>query len=265
MEERYDLDDYNEMLAWVAAGLTMAFYLPKIAPFINVLQGLKDSEDTPKFYTIITYVNAFFWFLYGDLLFSDQMRLSYMVACIICLISIGIYLIFEIKKDFVDMILNLIIIVSVSWGIYCYFTIDFDDDKLLGKICIASSLMFYCFPIYTIIRVIREKNAKLIHIYNISIYFLGVICWFVYGIIDKDYFIAFPYLLGGLIALTQIILYRIYTRKYMGLRIGKNLMTNTIGIENNEKNEENNSIENKINFEVDIKNLIKERPVKIIS
>ena len=42
-------------------------------------------------------------------------------------------------------------------------------------------------------------------------------------------------------------------------------MTNTIGIENNEKNEENNSIENKINFEVDIKNLIRERPVKIIS
>jgi len=96
-------------------------------------------------------------------------------------------------------------------------TKDFDDDKLLGKICIASSLMFYCFPIYTIIRVIREKNAKLIHIYNISIYFLGVMCWFVYGIIDKDYFIAFPYLLGGLIALTQIILYRIYRLLLMEL------------------------------------------------
>ena len=264
MEEVYDLDDYNEMLAWVAAGLTMAFYLPKIAPFINVLQGLKDFEDTPIYYIIITYLNSLFWFLYGDLLFSDQMRLSYMVACIICLISMGIYLIFEIKKNFIDTILNIIILVSVSWGIYCYFTIDFDNDKLLGIICIITSLMFYYFPINTIIRVIKEKNAKLIHIYNITIYLISVICWFVYGIIDKDYFIAFPFFLGVLISLTQIILYKKYTRKYIGLKMGKNLVTNTIGIENNEKSEENNSINNKVKFEVDIKSLIREKPVKII-
>ena len=57
MEERYDLDDYNEMLAWVAAGLTMAFYLPKIAPFINVLQGLKNYQDTPVIYILISYIS----------------------------------------------------------------------------------------------------------------------------------------------------------------------------------------------------------------
>ena len=265
MEERYDLDDYNEMLAWVAAGLTMAFYLPKIAPFINVLQGLKNYEDTPCYYILIIYLNALFWFLYGDLLFSDQMRISYMVVCIICLISLGIYLIFEIKKDFVDMILNVIIIVSVSWGIYCYFTIDFDDDKLLGKICIISSIIFYFFPMYTIFRVIREKNAKLIHIYNVSIYFFSVMCWFIYGIIDKDYFIAFPYFLGGIIALVQIILYNIYKRKYMGLGIGKNVVTNTIGIENNEKTEENTIINTNLKFMNDLQNNIKEKPVKIVS
>ena len=266
MEERYDLDDYNEMLAWVAAGLTMAFYLPKIAPFINVLQGLKNYEDTPCYYILIIYLNALFWFLYGELLFSDQMRLSYMVACIICLISMGIYLIFEIRKDFVDMILNLIIIVSVSWGIYCYFTIDFDDDKLLGKICIISSIIFYCFPIFTIFRVIKEKNSKLIHIYNVTIYLLSVICWFVYGIIDKDYYIAFPYFIGGIIALLQIIVYNIYKKKYMGLENRNNLMSNTIGIESNEKIGEIGGIRNvNLGFVADIQNTIKEKPVKIIS
>ena len=259
MEERYDLDDYNEMLAWVAAGFTMAFYLPKIAPYINVLQGIKNIEDTPKFYIIIIYFNSLFWFLYGSLLFSDQMKLSYMISCIICLISMGIYLIYEIKKDFIDMILNLMILVSVSWGIYCYFTIDFDNDRLLGKICIISSLVFYCFPIYTIIKVITEKNAKLIHINNIIIYFFSVLCWFVYGIIDKDYFIAFPYFIGGIIALTQIILYNIYSRKYIQLKNGKNLMSNTIGIENNESSEVNN-----VKF-YNVNTILKESSTKIIN
>ena len=132
MQERYDLDDYNEILSWVAAGLTMVFYFPKIAPFINVIQGLKKFEETPILYIIISYINSLFWFLYGDLLYSDQMRLCYMVSCILCLICMGIYLIFEIKKNIIDMILNLIILISVSWGIYCYFTINFEDDKFLG-------------------------------------------------------------------------------------------------------------------------------------
>ena len=225
MEERYDLDDYNEMLAWVAAGLTMAFYLPKIAPFINVLQGLKDFEDTPKFYIIIAYVNALFWFLYGDLLYSDQMRLCYMVSCILCLISMGIYLIFEIKKNIIDMILNLIILVSVSWGIYCYFTINFDDDKFLGKICIISSIAFYLIPLYEIFKVIKDKNTKIIHIYNITIYFFGSLCWFIYGIIDKDYFIAFPFCLGTIISLIQIILYNINANKYKVIFENKSMKT----------------------------------------
>ena len=230
-----------------------------MAPFINVLQGIKNFEDTPKFYIIIIYFNSLFWFLYGSLLFSDQMKLSYMISCIICLISMGIYLIYEIKKDFIDMILNLMILVSVSWGIYCYFTIDFDNDRLLGKICIISSLVFYCFPIYTIIKVITEKNAKLIHINNITIYFFSVLCWFVYGIIDKDYFIAFPYFIGGIIALTQIILYNIYSRKYIQLKNGKNLMSNTIGIENNESSEVNN-----VKF-YNVNTILKESSTKIIN
>ena len=112
------------------------------------------------------------------------------------------------------MILNLIILVSVSWGIYCYFSINFDDDKFLGKICIISSIAFYLIPLYEIFKVIKEKNAKIIHTHNITIYFFGALCWFIYGIIDKDYFIAFPFCLGTIISLIQIMLYNIYENKY---------------------------------------------------
>ena len=58
-----------------------------------------------------------------------------------------ILLIFEIKKDIIYMILNLIILVSISFGIYCYFTINFDKDKYLGKIFIMSSIIFYLIPL----------------------------------------------------------------------------------------------------------------------
>lgn len=254
MQEQYDIDDYNEMLAWVAAGLTMAFYFPKISPFVNVIQGTKNFEDTPGVYTILNYINSLFWFLYGDLLYNDQIKLCHMVSCILCLISMGIYLIFEIKKDIIDMALNLIILVSVSFGIYCYFTINFDDDKFLGKICIMSSIVFYLIPIYNIYKVIKEKNAKIIHIYNISIYFFGCFCWLIYGIIDKDYFIAFPFCLGSTISLIQIILYNIYTKKFIKLRFifDKKFVMSSSGF--NKINDINN-IEDETKFKIKEKTL----------
>ena len=255
MQERYDLDDYNEILSWVAAGLTMVFYFPKIAPFINVIQGLKKFEETPILYIIISYINSLFWFLYGDLLYSDQMRLCYMVSCILCLICMGIYLIFEIKKNIIDMILNLIILISVSWGIYCYFTINFEDDKFLGKICIISSIAFYLILLYEIFKVIKDKNAKIIHIYNITIYFFGSLCWFIYGIIDKDYYISFPFCLGTIISLMQIILYNIYTNEYKIIFEKKSVIT-SLGF--NKINDINN-VENEIKFK------IKEKSVEIDS
>ena len=141
MQRRYDIDDVNEGIAYVAAFFTVLYYIPKVAPFINVIQGMVNFENTPGFQITICYINCLFWFLYGDLLFSDQMRIGYMVACIICLISMGIYLVYEIRKYFVDSVLNFLILVSSSWGAYRYFTVEFDDDVFLGRICIASSVV----------------------------------------------------------------------------------------------------------------------------
>ena len=178
-----------------------------------------------------------------------------MVSCILCLICMGIYLIFEIKKNIIDMILNLIILISVSWGIYCYFTINFEDDKFLGKICIISSIAFYLILLYEIFKVIKDKNAKIIHIYNITIYFFGSLCWFIYGIIDKDYYISFPFCLGTIISLMQIIFYNIYTNEYKIIFEKKSVIT-SLGF--NKINDINN-VENEIKFK------IKEKSVEIDS
>ena len=263
MRRRYDIDDVNEGIAWVAAFFTVIFYIPKIAPFINVLQGMINFEDTPGFNITICYINCFFWFIYGDMLFSDQMRYGYMVACIICLISMGIYLIFEIRKYFVDSILNFLILTSASWGLYRYLTADFDDDALLGKICIVSSFLVYLFTIYNIYKVVKQKNYNLIHIYNTIIHLLGSLCWCTYGIIDKDYYIAIPYGIGVILCLIEIIIYKKYKRKYPSIEKNINLI-NTIGIENI-GNEENKKEETTINFGDDIQGKIKEKPVKIVN
>jgi len=263
MQRRYDIDDVNEGIAYVAAFFTVLYYIPKVAPFINVIQGMVNFENTPGFQITICYINCLFWFLYGDLLFSDQMRIGYMVACIICLISMGIYLVYEIRKYFVDSVLNFLILVSSSWGAYRYFTVEFDDDVFLGRICIASSILVHSITIYNIYRVIKTKSFKLIHINNSIIHLLAVICWCTYGIIDKDRFIYIPYGIGVLLCLMEIFLYKKYKKKYSS-SFGEKSFISTIGIETT-GNEDSKTVEPTIKINEDIQNNIKEKPVKIVN
>ena len=263
MQRRYDIDDYNEGIAYVAAFFTVIYYIPKIAPFINIIQGIVNFEDTPGFQITITYINAMSWFLYGDLLFSDQMKTSYMIACFICLISMGIYLIYELRKYFIDSVLNCVILVSSSWGAYRYFTIDFDDDVLLGRICITTSILVYLFNIYNIYRVIKSKNFNLIHINITFIHLLAALLWYTYGIIDKDHYIYIPYGFGVVLNIIEILLYIKYKKRYPSL--GEKGFISTIGIENTgneEEKKEETTIKTNNNI---IKDNAKVRPVKIIN
>ena len=263
MQRRYDIDDYNEGVAYVAAFFTVIYFIPKIAPFINILQGIKNFEDTPGFQITVTYINAASWFLYGDLLFSDQMKTGYMIACFICLISMGIYLIYEIRKYFLDTVLNILILVFSSWGAYRYFTIDFDDDVFLGIICIVTSFFVYLFNIYNIYRVIKAKNFALIPINITVIHLLAALCWYVYGIIDKDHYIYIPYGFGVFLNIVEIVIYRKYKKGYPS--IGEKSFISTIGIEttgNEEEKKEETTI--KANHKI-IEDNSKVKPVKIVN
>lgn len=264
MKRRYDIDDYNECIAWGAAFFTVLFFIPKIAPFMNILQGLVNFEDTPGFNITVYYINCFFWFLYGDLLFSDQMKLGYMITSFICLISMGIYLIYEVRKYFFDSILNFLILTLSSWGLYRYFTVEFDDDVFLGRICLGSSILAHLLIVYEIYLVIKDKNFSLIHIYNTIIHLLSELCWFIYGVIDKDLYISISYGMGVVLCLLEIFFYKKYKRRYP-IFVEKNNITTTIGIEslgNEDEKKENSNIN--IN-EGDIQKKIKEKPVKIIN
>ena len=71
--------------------------------------------------------------IYGEMIFSDQIRITNMIACIICLIAMIIYLIYEFKKYLLDTILNVLILVMASWAIYKFLNIGSHDKVFCGE------------------------------------------------------------------------------------------------------------------------------------
>ena len=163
------------------------------------------------------------------MIFSDQLKYGYVIGSCIFGLLIVIYLIFEIRKYLVDTILNALILITGTWALYRALTIIIDDDRVVGKICIGTAIIVYVQPMQIIYKVIKEKNYGFIPIYNCYLSFLSSVCWLVYGIFITDFYVVFPYAIGIILSLVQIVIYLNYQKKYP--IIGERDFSSTIGIE----------------------------------
>jgi uncharacterized protein with PQ loop repeat len=193
------------------------------------------------------------------MIISDQVKISHMISALSCFILIVIYLIFELKKYLLDAILNALILTTGSWALYRAFTIIIDDDRVIGKILIVTTIVVYLAPIQIIYRVIKDKNYIMIPIYSAYVYLFACISWVIYGISINDFYLIFPHVIGTILSLIQIIIFINYKKKYPAL--GEKEFSSTIGIETT-GNEETKKEETKIDDEP---SQAKEKPVKIVS
>ena len=223
------MEQTQECFGWTAVGLTVISFLTPVFPFLNVIKGKLNFEDAPIISVTTCYVNYFCWYVYGDMIFSDQLKYGYVIGSCLFGLLIVIYLIFEIRKYLVDTILNALILITGTWALYRALTIIIDDDRVVGKICIGTAIIVYVQPMQIIYKVIKEKNYGFIPIYNCYLSFLSSVCWLVYGIFITDFYVVFPYAIGIILSLVQIVIYLNYQKKYP--IIGERDFSSTIGIE----------------------------------
>ena len=179
------MDTIQESIGWIAGCFNICFYLTPTFNFIKVLKGKVNFEESPGVYVTTCYVNCFIWFIYGDMIFSDQVKISNMIAALINLIFMLIYLAFmliylafELKKYFVDAILNTLILITGSWAVYRALTIVIDDDRVVGDICIGTTIIIFLSPLQILYKVFKEKNYNIIPVFAAIIFLLACLFWF---------------------------------------------------------------------------------------
>ena len=257
------MDKAQEIFGWVATSLTMCFYISPVIPFINVFKGKLNYEDTPIVVISTSYVNCFCWYIYGEMIFSNQIKLCNMIGAISSLILICIYLIFELKTYAIDALLNALIIITGSLALYRGLAYTINDDSIIEQICNGTAIVVFLSPIQLIYRVIKEKNYFLIPIYTAYVSFIASSCWVTYGVFIRDIYVILPNTIGILLAIIQIIVYTNYKRKYPS--IGEKEFNSTIGIENTGNDEGKKDESTIIKVDENSQNNAKEKPVKIIS
>ena len=256
-------ENIQDLFGWIATCLTICFYFSPIFPFLKVIKGELNYEDTPGILVTSIYINCFCWYIYGDTIFSDPIKICNLIGASISIFLMLIYLAYEIKKYTVDAILNILIIFTGSYAVYKGFIIMIDDDTIIGKICFGTSCLVFFTPIQIIYRVIKEKNYNLIPIYLACASLFSSCFWIIHGIFIKDIYIVFANIIGIILSKIQIFIFLKYKRKYPG--IGERESSSTIGIETNENEKEKKEDDISIKDDENSPANEKEKPVKIVS
>ena len=243
-----------------AIGLSACFYLSLFAPFCKVLACKLNYEYTPIALIDTVFVDCLCWYIYGEKMAYEPLKLGNCIGGIASLTLIVIYLIFEIRKYTVDSILNALILVLGALVIQKGLTIVVEDPLMVGRICIGTKLITFCYPVLMIYRTIKGKNYMFISV-SITLTYLAACCgWCYFGKNKNDNNIMCANGIGVILGIIQFLVYLNYRKKYQ-----YNGPTKTIGIERGtgEDSKKDDSITMNIDEEGQEKG--KEKPVKIIS
>lgn len=251
-------DTVEDVIGWIGTVFTVLYHIPYFKPFFRIYIGKSSFENTPPLFISILYVKCFLWYIYGaEMVFSEQVRYGYFLSWVICILSITIYLFNELKKYFLDTILNAVLLVIGTWCAYFYLVNILDETVVVGIMCIITTFLIFLYSINTIYKVIKQKNFYLIKIYQTLLNLFACICWVGYGILYKDFFLIFIDSFGIIISVIQIVIYFNYKKKYPSIGYSSTTIIDT------SLNEEN---KNEVEIKIDDDNLseTKDRPVKII-
>ncbi|XP_073057670.1 bidirectional sugar transporter NEC1-like [Primulina eburnea] len=209
----------------------------------NIIGFLVFLAPVPTFYTICKRKSSegFQSIPYSVALMSASLLLYYAIlktnailivsvnciGCVIESIYLFIYFIYAQKKAKIFTI-RLILILNVG-VIGLVVAISFFVFKgsnrvsLVGWTCAAVNVAVFAAPLSIMKRVIQTKSVEFMP-FTLSFFLtLSATMWFFYGFFVKDYYIAFPNVLGFLLGVLQMILYFIYKKHPKGAPTKSNL------------------------------------------
>ena len=157
-----------------------------IVIFINIVKGKEKYTNIPPMMLLFSFLNNAIWGGY----WYRKNEISVFWCCFICVVIATIfsawYLYYESQKNLGRFFFYILCQITFEAGIILLFFSNLIDLYIVGILLIAINTMQYVSPAQNLIKVIKEKNYKLIPIVSTI---LGAFCsggWLLFGLIVGD-------------------------------------------------------------------------------
>lgn len=191
----------------------MVFLAP--IPTFHKIYKKKSAEGFQSLPYVVALLSCMLWIYYA-LLKKDALLLITInsVGCVIETIYLALFLFYAPKKARIETVKLLLMLNVVGYGLMLVLTVLLAKGEkrlqAVGWICLAFNLSVFAAPLCIMRQVIRTKSVEFMP-FPLSFFLtLGAVMWFFYGLLLKDYNIAFPNILGFIFGIAQMGLYIVY-------------------------------------------------------
>ena len=193
--------------------LNISLNLSPIVIFISIVKGKEKYTNIPPLMLLFSFLNNAIWGGY----WYRKNEMSVFWCCFICVVIATIfsawYLYYYAEKNIGKFTFYILCQIAFEMGVVLLFFSNLIDLYIVGILLIAINTMQYVSPAQNLIKVIKEKNHKLIPIVSTII---GALCsggWLLFGLIVGDINSIISNGLGCLSSIiTTLIWFWIYTQ-----------------------------------------------------
>ena len=239
--------DEEEITQLIGAGFSLFF---TCSYFLSLYKLYKEKfiyEDFPIISLFFCYFNNLMWTKYSDLIYHESMKSLFQYSNIISCILIILYSLYEIRKDIIDMGLNILILITSTFAIKKLLMDILKEEEKVKIACGYSMVIFYLSCLEWIYRAKSAKNTNIMNLASGILFFGIAICWVYYGIKYKNNkYYTYPNLLGIVVGIFYFITWY-YLKKSYGYAVPiiiQEEQSNKKDNKEKENKENNNNTEN---------------------
>ena len=190
--------------------ITVLLNLSPIVSFISVIKGKEKYTNIPLLMLVFNLLNNLCWGCYWKRTGQNSAMICSIICSIIATIFVYIYFYYLVKKNIKKYILYLFGLIFTEIVIIYISLYIIQNLNYYGRYLIVINIIMYIAPGQNLIKVIKEKNYKLI---PISSTIVGAICsggWYSFGKIVNDINCMIPNGLGFIFSILTTIIWVIY-------------------------------------------------------
>ncbi|KAK7282088.1 hypothetical protein RIF29_10622 [Crotalaria pallida] len=210
---------HHESLAFVFGllGNIISFmvFLSPMPTFYQIYKK-KNAEGYQSLPYVVALFSSMLWIYYAFVKGESSLLLITInsFGCVIETIYLAMFLFYASKNTRLSTIKLLLLLNVFGYGGMLLSTLYLSKGSkrlsIIGWICLAFNISVFAAPLGIMRRVIKTKSVEFMP-FTLSFFLtLNAVMWFFYGLLLKDYYIAFPNTLGFVFGIIQMVLYLIY-------------------------------------------------------
>ena len=160
------------------------------------------------------YLNGLIWAQYSDLIYHESMKFIFQVTIVVSCGLVIIYSLYEILKDIIDTVLNILILVTSSWAVNKLLTDILKEEEKVKMTCGYAIVVLYLSALEWTYRANQERNTNVLNLISGLILLSLAICWIYYGFKYEDKYFLYPNLVGAFSGVLYIYIWNKLKKKY---------------------------------------------------